>query len=1350
MLCVMLGDGPPPRRVFLSHTSELRRYPATRSFVSAAESAVARAGDAVMDMAYFTARDEQPAIVCREAVSRADVFVLIAGFRYGSVVRDRPEVSYTELEFEVAIEVDIPRLVFVLGEDTEGSVGLLRDSRYGQRQDEFRERLSAGGAMNAIVNSPLELATQLYQALIELPRGPSGAWRRDVAEPVWSVPPLPGDEVARPALAKKVIAALLAPDASAVAVTTGLLGAGGFGKTTLARMIAHDPRVRAQFPAGVAWVTVGEDASGPGLAAKLVSTARLFDPTAAEVTDPLAAGSILGRALGQRRVLLIVDDVWTRGQVEPFLVEASRTVRLFTTRQRGILPFAAVAVVVDQMDPDEAMSLLSGGLPEIPRTIIEAGLRVTGRWPVLLALVHGALMEAVAAGASAPTELADLVQLLRTDGITALDVLNIDDANERNRAVAQTLNVSFRRLTEEERERYFELSVFGEDIRIPISVLATFWGRTGGWSFNRTVRFCGRLFELGLLAEYRRHPDEVILHDVLRAYVRDRTRDRSAELHRSLVDAHRPIVPECAGNSDWAQLPERHYLWPWLATHLVAAGCQRELDMILGDPRWVVGKLDQVGPAGLESDLHLSHTQLARALATVVRQNAHVLGALSPAGSLEITFATRIPTTYQAADEFRAALLSQAPRPCIIPVGPMPDLPHPSLIRVLTGHTGTVAALAVASDGSWLASASHDRTVRIWDPATGVLRYALAGHDGAVNALAVAPDGSWLASASHDRTVRIWDPATGVLRYALAGHDGAVNALAVAPDGSWLASASHDRTVRIWDPATGVLRYALAGHDGAVNALAVAPDGSWLASASHDRTVRIWDPATGVLRYALAGHDGAVNALAVAPDGSWLASASHDRTVRIWDPGTGVLRYALAGHDGAVNALAVAPDGTWLATASQNTSDPIDTSVRIWDPVTGVSRYILDRHAAPVVSLAVAPDGAWLATGSMETTARIWELATGANRLLLQGHTSAVVAAMAAPDGSFLVTASADTTIRIWDLATNDQDHHRTGIEGRVITEVVASDATWLVTTSWDIVLIWDLATKSLKHVLGGHAGHIFAVAIPSNGDWLASGGFDTLIRIWDPGTGVLRYGLAGHDGAVNALAVAPDGSWLASASDDRTVRIWDPGTGVLRYGLAGHDGAVNALAVAPDGSWLASASDDRTVRIWDPGTGVLRYALAGHDGAVNALAVAPDGSWLASASHDRTVRIWDPGTGVLRYALAGHDGAVNALAVAPDGSWLASASHDRTVRIWDPGTGVLRYALAGHDGAVNALAVAPDGTWLATASDDRTVRIWDLERRQDVAALRVAHPLDLATTLTQTDLVVAGDRGPYFLSIDT
>jgi tetratricopeptide (TPR) repeat protein len=159
-------------RVFLSHTSELRQYPQGRSFVDAAEQAVIRAGEAVLNMAYFTAREDKPAAYCRAQVQRASVYVGIIGFRYGSPVKDEPGLSYTELEFAVATELGLPRLVFLLDEDA--VLPLPRphqsDPRYGERQDAFRARAKGAGVTVQRVASPDRIEVLLYQALKELPR----------------------------------------------------------------------------------------------------------------------------------------------------------------------------------------------------------------------------------------------------------------------------------------------------------------------------------------------------------------------------------------------------------------------------------------------------------------------------------------------------------------------------------------------------------------------------------------------------------------------------------------------------------------------------------------------------------------------------------------------------------------------------------------------------------------------------------------------------------------------------------------------------------------------------------------------------------------------------------------------------------------------------------------------------------------------------------------------------------------------------------------------------------------------------------------------------------------------------
>jgi WD40 repeat protein len=212
-------------------------------------------------------------------------------------------------------------------------------------------------------------------------------------------------------------------------------------------------------------------------------------------------------------------------------------------------------------------------------------------------------------------------------------------------------------------------------------------------------------------------------------------------------------------------------------------------------------RLERFGPAAPAADLAAAGTPRAARLRGVLERTAHLLAPTDPAGAVIDVLYSRVAGDPDWGPQ-ATALASTCRRRRLVNLWPLPDLADPALRRVLAGHSDRVAAVAVAPDGSFLATVSDDLTARVWDAATGRERAVLKGHTGSVAAVAVAPDGSWIATASWDGTARVWDAATGRERAVLHGHNDRVAAVAAAPDGSWLATASWDGTARVWDPAT--------------------------------------------------------------------------------------------------------------------------------------------------------------------------------------------------------------------------------------------------------------------------------------------------------------------------------------------------------------------------------------------------------------------------------------------------------------------------------------------------------------------------------------------------------------------
>jgi WD40 repeat protein/predicted Ser/Thr protein kinase len=339
---------------------------------------------------------------------------------------------------------------------------------------------------------------------------------------------------------------------------------------------------------------------------------------------------------------------------------------------------------------------------------------------------------------------------------------------------------------------------------------------------------------------------------------------------------------------------------------------------------------------------------------------------------------------------------------------------------VLHGHTGSISDLAFTEGGRRLVSASrlwalgyaHDSTVRLWDVGPQADASVLSGHHNDIYPVAYSPDGQWVASGSWDKTVRLWDAATGE-NCAILPHPDVVRVLAFSPDSSWLVSGcNQDESLHVWNVATTRHERKFTGPGKIPQAIAVSPDGAQIAAADAHGNASIVDSATGAIvhTFRIARRDGEKKALAYSPDGQLLAGTGEEgNQIAVWDTRTYHRRARLTGHTGVVYSVAFSGDGRSLASASG------DRTVRVWDLAAAKCVAVLTGHTDEVFSAIFHRDGKRLASAGRDRAIWLWDLATLQEVARLEGHTNFVFSLAFSPDGTSIASGSGDGTVRIWD-----------------------------------------------------------------------------------------------------------------------------------------------------------------------------------------------------------------------------------------------------------------------------------------------------------------------------------------------
>ncbi|MFY7806812.1 MAG: WD40 repeat domain-containing protein [Limnoraphis robusta] len=287
--------------------------------------------------------------------------------------------------------------------------------------------------------------------------------------------------------------------------------------------------------------------------------------------------------------------------------------------------------------------------------------------------------------------------------------------------------------------------------------------------------------------------------------------------------------------------------------------------------------------------------------------------------------------------------------------------------QTLIGHSTWVYAVTISSDNQYLASASYDGTIKIWNLKTGQLLHSFSGHTDAIETLTISPDNKILISGGWDNRIRVWNLETGELIRTLKGHGEDVKTVAISSDGKWLASGSVDQTIKLWNLSTGKEHFSLKTSNW-VRSIVFSPDNQTLVSGSENGSVQIWSLTDGKLLDTLTAHSQAVWSVVLSPDGQTLATASRDKTIKLWQLNTRQLKHTLKGHSRAVLSLAFSRDGQTLA------SGGYDKTIRLWNPKTGEEIDHWEGHQKPIWSVVFSADSQILASGSSDETVKLWEI----------------------------------------------------------------------------------------------------------------------------------------------------------------------------------------------------------------------------------------------------------------------------------------------------------------------------------------------------------------------------------------
>jgi WD40 repeat protein len=594
-------------------------------------------------------------------------------------------------------------------------------------------------------------------------------------------------------------------------------------------------------------------------------------------------------------------------------------------------------------------------------------------------------------------------------------------------------------------------------------------------------------------------------------------------------------------------------------------------------------------------------------------------------------------------------------------------------------------------------------------------RNRLEGHNNSVRSVSFSPNGQFIATASEDSTVRLWNNA-GKEIHKFPVQNQLFRTVTFNSDSTMIAAISADNTIKIWgvDGREVATEKGQDKEDHFMRGICFVPRTNIIAASGSGKTVNLWKIDGQELRQfkPINGHNSPVWSISCSNDDK-IVTADISGYLGLWSQDGTELKKPFNVSKQSIYGVSFSPDGQTIAIAGG------DTIIRLWN-IDRPEIQTIGKHNNFATSVSFSKDGQTIASTSADNTVKLWSI-KGKELKTIEGHGDRVYSSSFSPDGNTLASASDDNTVKLWSMGDRESKTlfgHLDSLHAVSFSpkgEIIASAGDGEFKKNTDTIKLWNAdgqERQSFKANSNIDWNRIWSLSFSSDGKTIATANSDKTIVLWNLNGEKIRT-FIGHDGEVIDIKFSPTDPILASASFDGKVKLWDMDGNYIKT-FNGKAGKVHSVSFSPDGKIIASAHNDGTIKFWNLSKKEEqepRTSKGRHTAYVTEVSFSPDGKTIASAGKDKIIKIWNLEGQELK-TLKGHTGEVTRLSFRRDSNMLASASTDGTIRLWDLTNGqeIKTLKRKGIGYPFWNVSFSPDGKKVVSVSDDALVELWNAE----------------------------------------